>query len=122
MDNVQPGGNAPVMSTENALDMMIKILPDVAIIMNDKEAEEMLAALRSKDAGNVETGDAMQSLIPLFAGKYRANLYNIVATFAGCSVDEIKQQDISKTMLSMMYGLRVTGSFFGCCLRMVRSM
>lgn len=122
MENTQTPWKPPVMSTEAALDMMMKILPDVALIMNDTEADEMIAQLRSEEAGNVETGDAMRCLLPMFAGKYRENLYNIVAAFAGCTVDEIREQDISKTMLTMMYGLKVTGHFFTCCLRMVRSM
>ena len=113
---------APIMPTGKALDMMISILPDVAVIMNDNEAEPMLTMLRGDQAGNVEAGDAMKVLVPLFAGKYRQQLYRILAACSGCAVEDIDQQDITKSMLAMMNALKVLTGFFGCCLRMVRSM
>ena len=112
----------PLMPTGKALDMMIAILPDVAVIMNDTEAEPMITMLRGKQAGNVETGDAMKVLVPLFAGKYRQQLYRILAACSGCAVEEIDKQDITTSMLAMVNSLKALTGFFGCCLRMVRSM
>lgn len=123
MDNAQTNTPvAPIMPTGKAMDMMMEILPDMSIIMNDKEAEPMIAALRSDQAGELEAGDAMKVLVPLFAGKYRQQLYRILAACNGCAVEEIDQQDITKTMLTMLNSTKVLTGFFGCCLRMVRSM
>ena len=115
-------GAATIMTTDNALDMMMKILPDVAIIMNDTEAEKMISRLRRENAKDVEAGDAMQALVPLFASKYRKELYNIVAAFAGTTAENVAAQDIKMTISALTSGLTVTTGFFGCCLHMVRNM
>lgn len=109
------------MQTEKALDVMMGILPDVAAIMNDTEAEDIIAKVKAKDQ-ELEAGDAMQQLVPLFARKYRAELYRIVAAMQGVTVEEVKNQNITQTVMSLSSGLRVYSGFFACCLHMARNM
>lgn len=109
------------MQTDKALDIMMEILPDVAAIMNDTEAEEIIAKVKAKDK-ELEAGDAMQQLIPLFARKYRAELYRIVAAMQGVTVENVMEQTIAKTTAALSSGLRVYSSFFACCLHMARNM
>lgn len=109
------------MQTDKALDVMMGILPDVAAIMNDTEAEDIIAKVKAKDQ-ELEAGDAMQQLVPLFAKKYRDELYRIVAAMQGVTVEEVKKQNISQTVMSLSNGLRVYSGFFACCLHMARNM
>lgn len=109
------------MQTDKALDVMMSILPDVAAIMNDTEAEDIIAKVKAKDQ-ELEAGDAMQQLIPLFARKYRAELYRIVAAMQGVDVETVSQQEITKTLIALSNGLKVYANFFACCLHMARNM
>ena len=109
------------MQTDKALDVMMSILPDIAAIMNDTEADDVIAKIKAKD-NELETGDVMQHLIPLFARKYREELYRIVAAMQGVEVETIQKQDITKTIMSLSNGLRVYAGFFACCLHMARNM
>ena len=109
------------MQTDKALDVMMEILPDVAAIMNDTEAEDIIAKVKTKDK-ELEAGDAMQQLIPLFAKKYRPELYRIVAAMQGETVEEVREQNITKTVMELSNGLRVYAGFFACCLHMARNM
>lgn len=109
------------MKTEQALDVMMAILPDVAAIMNDGDADGILDRVRKQDK-MLEAGDAMQGLVPLFAQKYRAEMLRIVAAFQGCDVETVRQQDIARTVTTLSNGLRVYSGFFACCLHMARNM
>ena len=109
------------MQTDKALDVMMSILPDVAAIMNDAEAEDIIAKVKAKDQ-ELEAGDAMQQLVPLFAKKYRDELYRIVAAMQGVTVEMVKEQNITQTVMALSSGLRVYSSFFACCLHMARNM
>lgn len=110
------------IQTDKAFEIMMKILPDVAAIMNDGEADDIIKRVRGDGVKNVETGDAMNALVPLFASKYKHQLYNIVAAFEGCNAEEVGKQDITKTITTLATGLRVMSGFFGCCLHMARNM
>lgn len=109
------------MQTDKALDVMIAILPDIAVIMNDTEADEIISKVKNRDA-DLETGDAMQQLIPLFSRKYRSELYRIVAAMQGTDEETVRKQEITKTVLTLSNGLRVYTGFFACCLHMAQSM
>lgn len=109
------------MQTDKALDVMLQILPDVAAIMNDTEADDILAKIKAKDK-ELETGDAMSQLIPLFARTYRPELYRIVAAMQGVPVEKVIEQPIGTTTLALNSGLKVYSSFFACCLHMARNM
>lgn len=109
------------MQTDKALDVMMAILPDIAVIMNDTEADEIIAKVKKRDA-ELEAGDAMQQIIPLFARKYRAELFRIVAAFQGVDEETVRKQEITKTVLALSNGLRVYTGFFACCLHMAQSM
>lgn len=110
------------MDTDAALDAMMKILPDVARILNDAEAGEIIGKLKGESIKDVESGDAFRSIIPLFAGKYKAEFLRIVAVCQGCTVDEVRKQNLTKTTSVFAASLRMLISFFGCCLHMARSM
>lgn len=109
------------MQTDKALDAMMDILPDMAAIMNDSEADEIIKRVKAQDA-TLEAGDAMTALVPMFARKYKAELFRIVAAFQGVTVEDVAKQDITKTLAVLAHGLRVYAGFFGCCLHMARSM
>lgn len=124
--DMQTNHVAPVgigmMDTDKALDVMMEILPDVAIIMNDKDAEDVLKQVKGKDAGNMDAGDAFNALIPLFAKKYKPQFLRIVAACQGCSADDVKKQNFTQTVSVFAASLRAMNGFFTCCLHMVRNM
>lgn len=109
------------MQTDKALEVMLAITPDVARIMNDPDADGVIARVKAKDP-TLEAGDAVQALVPLFARKYRAELYRIVAAFQGVPEEQIGSQDIATTVMHLASGLRVYAGFFGCCLHMALNM
>lgn len=111
-----------LMDTDKALDVMMEILPDVALIMNDKEAEDVLKKVKGKEAADMEAGDAYHALIPLFAKKYKPNFLRIVAACQGLTVDEVKKQNITVTVATFAASLRMMNGFFLCCLHMARNM
>lgn len=110
------------METDRALDVMMKILPDVAVILNDPDAEKAVEPLKGEKAKNVEAGDAFRALIPIFAQKYKPQLIRIVAACQGCTEDEVRKQSIMKTTAVFASSLRLMTGFFGCCLHMARNM
>ena len=116
------GSDLGRMSTDKALDAMMAILPDVARILNDPEAEEVSKKFKGDAAKDVEAGDAFQALLPLFARKYRAELYRIVAACQDCTVDEATNQPMAKTIAVFAASLRTMNGFFVCCLHMARNM
>lgn len=109
------------MQTDKALGVMMTILPDIAAIMNDTEADEIISKIKNRD-GDLETGDAMQQLIPLFARKYREELFRIVAAFQGTDEETVRKQEITKTVVALSNGLQVYTGFFACCLHMAQNM
>ena len=110
------------MDTSKALDVMMDILPDVAMILNDKDAEGILKQVKGKEAGDMEAGDAYHALIPLFAKKYKPQFLRIVAACQGCTVEEVSQQNITLTVANFASSLRTLNGFFLCCLHMARNM
>lgn len=110
------------METGNALDVMMKILPDVALILNDPEAEEIVKQTKGEGIKNVEAGDAFHKLIPLFAQKYKAQFLRIVAACQGTTFDVVSSQPLPKTMAVFAASLKTLNGFFVCCLHMARNM
>ncbi len=121
-EKVHANGDLGRMSTYEGLDAMMTILPDVARILNDPEAEEVSKKFKGDNAKDVEAGDAFHALLPLFARKYRPELYRIVAACQGCTVDEITSQPLTKTIAVLAASLRTMNGFFACCLHMARNM
>lgn len=115
-------GDLGRMSTDKALDAMMTILPDVARILNDPEAEEVSKKFKGDAAKDVEAGDAFHALIPLFAKKYRPELYRIVAACQDCTVDDVVNQPLTKTIAVFAASLHTMNGFFVCCLHMARNM
>lgn len=120
--------NAPLlmgldaMETGNALDVMMAILPDVAVIMNDPEADALVQQLKGDGIKKVEAGDAFRVLIPLFAKKYKAQFLRIVAACQGVALGEVEKQPLPKTMAVFAASLKTLNGFFVCCLHMARNM
>lgn len=110
------------METDKALDVMMKILPDVAVILNDQEAETLAKQLKGDGIKEMEAGDAFHKLIPLFAQKYKAHFIRIVAACQGCTEDEVLKQSLTKTVAVFSASLRMLNGFFVCCLHMARNM
>lgn len=110
------------MPMEIGLDVMMEILPDVALILNDPEADKLAKETKGEKIKDLDAGDAFNSLIPLFARKYKPQFLRIVAACQGCSVDDIRAQTLRKTITVFASSLRVMTDFFGCCLHMARNM
>lgn len=127
MDKQNEKNTAPMklgldtMETGKALDVLMEVLPDVAVILNDPEADGIIKQLKG-DISDVEAGDAYRILIPLFARKYKPQLLRIVAACQGSTMDEVNKQSLTKTVTSFASSLRMMNSFFVCCLHMVRNM
>lgn len=110
------------MPMEIGLDVMMEILPDVALILNDPEADKLAKETKGEKIKDLDAGDAFNALIPLFARKYKPQFLRIVAACQGCSVDDIRAQTLRKTITVFASSLRVMTDFFGCCLHMARNM
>lgn len=122
MQTKKPPVGLENMETDKALDVMMKILPDVAAILNDPEADEVLKKVRGEESKTLEAGDAFAVLVPLFAKQYKPQLFRIVAACQDTTVADVKKQPISKTIGMLANSLRVMTGFFGCCLHMARNM
>lgn len=122
-NNTAPAiGDLGRLNTDKALDVMMEILPDVARILNDPEAEEVSKKFKGDAIKDVEAGDAFHALLPLFARKYKAELLRIVAACQDCTVDEVRKQPLTKTIMVFSASLRTLNGFFICCLHMARNM
>lgn len=102
------------MKTDFAFDVMEKILPDVAELMNDDEVK------LPKEEG-AKVGDMMTKMLPVFITKHRTALYNIVGAISGKTSEDVAAQDWSETLKIFMDGF-TEGMFvfFICCLRLAR--
>lgn len=109
------------MTTDQALDKMVQITPWLGMIFDDADASDIVKTVRDEKA-QTPAGTVMAQLIPLFAGKHREAMYNIVALTSGVPVDEVKNQPIIKT-LNSLHGALIdeTMMFFMACLRMVKN-
>lgn len=109
------------MNTEIGFDMMDKLLPYVAAVLEDDKVGEYKAALRQEkgDTGGIDVAAAMRSLLPLFLGPQRENMLHIAAIIAGKTVEEIKAQPLTDTVKLLHDGIMGDMMvFFASCLRM----
>lgn len=108
------------MTTDQALDKMMQIVPLLGEILNDADAVELTKEIRS-EKGQTPAGTVMQKLIPLFAGKHREALYGIVAITSDTPVEQIREQPIITTLNALNKALvDETMAFFLTCLHMVK--
>lgn len=108
------------MNTELGFDLMEKLLPDVAAILNDEKVKKIKAEMRSD--GSIAIGEGMNAVLPLFLGKYRENLIRMAAAISGKSEKEIMEQPMGETLAVFQAGVTDEMlSFFASCLRMVMS-
>lgn len=109
------------MTTEKALDQMLKIAPHLASILDDTDASEIISAVR-ETKGSKPAGETMAKIIPLFAGKHRENLYAIVAALNDLPVEEVMEQPINKTIKTLQTMIiHESIMFFMTCMQMIRS-
>lgn len=109
------------MQTDVAFDMMEKLLPHLSAVINDADVGETMKEIRKKQGGQ-QSGDMMAALLPLFIGKHREAMFNIVAVLEGKTVDEVRCQEFSQTIAAMRRNfVDDMLVFFHYCLRMARA-
>lgn len=109
------------MTTEKALDQMLKIAPHLASILDDADASEIISVVR-ETKGSKPAGETMAKIIPLFAGKHRENLYAIVAALNDLPVEGVMEQPINKTIKTLQTMIiHESIMFFMTCMQMIRS-
>lgn len=107
------------MKTEQAFDLMEKLLPHVAAVMNDAETHATVEDLRADK--NIKGGDAMARLLPLMLGKHRQEMYEIAAIVMGKTAEEVVSMPIDKTLKALNEGFTDHMLLlFGACMRIVR--
>ena len=110
------------MTTEQALDKMAAMAPYIGEIFDDKDASEVLKAVR-EEKGETQVGKTVAKLLPLFAGKHRDALMNIVAISSDMAVEEVRAQPILDTIGAMQHAMIDEAMmFFVSCLRMVKNL
>lgn len=115
------GRDNKYMTTDQAFDKMVQIVPLLGEILDDADASELKQEIKSEN-GQIPAGSVMQQMIPLFAGKHRQALYGIVAAVSDTSVDKVKEQPISVTLGTLRNALiDETMMFFFSCLRIVKN-
>lgn len=108
------------MPTELAFDAMEKIIPHLSAVLNDAEIKGHTEYLKTDEGKEQKAGDLMMVLLPLFVGKHREAMFNIVAIFKGMSVEEVKKMDFRETLEAMKNNfLGEMMLFFIYCLNMV---
>lgn len=108
------------MTTELAFESMEKLLPHLSAVINDADVQGIMEGLKTEEGKNQPVGDLMMTLLPLFVGKHRDSMFEIVAALKGCTVEDVKQMDFAETVAVMRNNfLGDMLHFFICCLRMV---
>lgn len=107
------------MKLDAGFDVMEKILPDVASILQDDEVKAAKAAVKS-NGDHVDIGGNIAPIMRLFLGKHRAAMIRIVGTICGKTADEVREMDVGEFLATAQSCINedMVG-FFGCCLRMV---
>lgn len=92
------------LSTDNALDVFCEIIPYIERVMND---EELVSELKKEVDINEDTTTAekfaiiltkMNVVAPIVLKKRRDDVLGIIASVNGVSVEEVKKQNILKTL------------------------
>lgn len=92
------------LSTDNALDVFCEIIPYIERVMND---DELVAELKKEVDINEDTTTAekfaiiltkMNVVAPIVLKKRRDDVLGIIASVNGVSVEEVKKQNILKTL------------------------
>lgn len=91
------------LSTDEALNVLCEITPYVSNITEDKDVMETIGTAISTDGltkigVTIAAADRFTKLIPVLLKTHRDDVYGIVATVNGMDVEDIKKQNIIKTM------------------------
>lgn len=95
------------LTTDNALDVFCEVIPYIERIMND---EELVAELKKEldideNTTNVEKTAIVLSKVkviaPIILKKRRDDVLGIVAVINGMSVEDIKKQNVVKTLIQV---------------------
>ena len=107
------------LNTEKGFDLMEKILPEVANILEDDDIKDVRSGIvRENDKISVRKN--FLPVMSLFVGKRRESVIRIVAAVKGKSVEEVKEQPINETIEDFQQCMcEEMMVFFAACLRMV---
>lgn len=106
------------MNTEVGFNTMEKLLPYVSAILSDDSIRAVKVRIQ-KNENDVNTNEALNTLLPLFIGKHRDNMYVIASIICEKTVEEIKEQPLTETISVLRNGIaNEMLAFFGLCLRM----
>ena len=104
------------MKTELAFDVMSRILPDVAEIVNDPKLSQAKSAAQ-RDGKTFK--QAMTDMLPLFLQDHREAVLRIFAAVQGKSLDDVKAQPFKETTITTVASaMEDVMLFFGFCMRM----
>lgn len=105
----------PVLNTADGFDMMQRMVPIAARIIEDADAKEVRNMITEKHSG----ADIARALCPLMLAKHRAEVLELVAAMQGKTADEVAMQPIDKTLETLSEGVKLYASFFPACVRLV---
>lgn len=109
------------MTTEQALDKMELLLPHYTALFNDPDAAAIIKTVREEN-GESLVGVTLHKLLPIFTGKHRETLYQIISIVHEKPVEEVKAQPIMDTISDLRNALvNETLLFFMTCMRMVKN-
>ena len=94
------------LSTDDALNVLCELTPYISNITADAEIMETIGTAISTDGltkigVTIAAADRFVKLIPVLLKTHREDVYGIVATVNGMDVEDIKKQNVLKTMMQV---------------------
>lgn len=90
------------MKTDIALDKLVALAPIISDLrpklQNDEEFKSFLLSYKGDNEKKPDNLDFLLKILPILLGKYRDEVYKILAIIEGDSVDEIKERPLSFTL------------------------
>lgn len=94
------------LSTDDALNVMCELTPYISNIASDESVMKIIGKAVSTD-GMTKIGvtlaaaDRFTKLVPVLLKTHRDDVYGIVATVNSMDVEDIKKQNVLKTMIQV---------------------
>lgn len=91
------------LSTDEALNVLCELTPYISNIAEDKDVMETIGKAISTDGLTqigitIAAAERFSKVVPVLLKTHRDDVYGIVATVNGMDVEDIKKQNIIKTM------------------------
>ena len=105
------------MNTTDGFEMMKKLVPATAKILENVEISNAKAILKGKDSG----AEIAAKITPILIRDHLDDVVQLVAVLQGSTVEEVKSQPIGETVETLSEGVKLFSSFFTASLHLVAS-